>query len=187
MHVATSVITEPSTTRRRAARLEAGRAPRPNLHPLPLPPLFPWLSRAKCATRAPPSAYPRPLSAQGAHDGPWGRALAFWKQEVVRYLGDAAATWLGEYRGDGLRFDSGNDLPREVRGRALLGAVGATLSGEGRAGVGTGGLRFDSGNDLDGGLRDRCGEGRAGCAWTARATYQPREVRGRVLLGPLRG
>lgn len=51
---------------------------------------------------------------EGGHDGPWGRSLGFWKEEVVRMLGDACAMWLGDYRADGLRFDSANDLPRDV-------------------------------------------------------------------------
>eukprot|EP00191_Tetraselmis_sp_GSL018_P007336 CAMPEP_0177609820 /NCGR_PEP_ID=MMETSP0419_2-20121207/19359_1 /TAXON_ID=582737 /ORGANISM="Tetraselmis sp., Strain GSL018" /LENGTH=641 /DNA_ID=CAMNT_0019104903 /DNA_START=286 /DNA_END=2211 /DNA_ORIENTATION=- len=48
---------------------------------------------------------------EGAHDGPWGRSLAHWKREVRDMIKDACSMWLGEYRCDGLRFDSANDLP----------------------------------------------------------------------------
>jgi len=50
---------------------------------------------------------------EGAPDTPWGRQFAFWKREVRDYALDAAALWLSEYRCDGLRFDSANDLPRD--------------------------------------------------------------------------
>jgi 1,4-alpha-glucan branching enzyme len=51
---------------------------------------------------------------EGAPDTEWGRNFAFWKSEVVRMLEDACAMWLSEYRIDGLRFDSANDLPRHT-------------------------------------------------------------------------
>ena len=47
----------------------------------------------------------------------WGRGWAFWKNEVYQMLEDACVMWLEEYRCDGLRFDSVNDLPREVAQR----------------------------------------------------------------------
>jgi len=50
---------------------------------------------------------------EGAPDTPWGRAFAFWKREVREMATQAAALWLREYRCDGLRFDSANDLPRD--------------------------------------------------------------------------
>ena len=44
-----------------------------------------------------------------------GRALAFWKREVVDMMRDACEMWLGpEYGADGLRFDSANDFPKET-------------------------------------------------------------------------
>ncbi|KAI3423988.1 hypothetical protein D9Q98_009821 [Chlorella vulgaris] len=51
---------------------------------------------------------------EGAPDCPWGRQWAFWKAEVRRMLVGAAAMWLGEYRMDGLRFDSIKDVPMET-------------------------------------------------------------------------
>ena len=51
---------------------------------------------------------------EGAPDTRWGRQFAFWKREVVAMAGDAAEMWLREYRCDGLRFDSANDLPRDA-------------------------------------------------------------------------
>mmetsp|Transcript_6640 Transcript_6640/g.16965 ORF Transcript_6640/g.16965 Transcript_6640/m.16965 type:complete len:708 (+) Transcript_6640:398-2521(+) len=48
---------------------------------------------------------------EGAHDGPWGRNLAHWKWEVREMIKAACSMWLDEYRCDGLRFDSANDLP----------------------------------------------------------------------------
>jgi len=48
---------------------------------------------------------------EGAHDGPWGRNLAHWKWEVREMIKAACSMWLGEYKCDGLRFDSANDLP----------------------------------------------------------------------------
>jgi 1,4-alpha-glucan branching enzyme len=50
---------------------------------------------------------------ENAPDTPWGRQFAFWKTEVRAMAIDASAMWLGEYRVDGLRFDSANDLPRD--------------------------------------------------------------------------
>eukprot|EP00884_Botryococcus_braunii_P002910 jgi/Botrbrau1/1261/Bobra.0163s0054.1 len=51
---------------------------------------------------------------EGAPDGPWGRALAFWKTEVREMLYDTCAMWLRDFKVDGLRFDSANDLPPDV-------------------------------------------------------------------------
>ena len=49
-----------------------------------------------------------------APDTQWGRAFAFWKAEVRRMVHDACTSWLGDFRCDGLRFDSANDLPPDV-------------------------------------------------------------------------
>eukprot|EP00189_Rhodosorus_marinus_P009067 CAMPEP_0184752574 /NCGR_PEP_ID=MMETSP0315-20130426/43648_1 /TAXON_ID=101924 /ORGANISM="Rhodosorus marinus, Strain UTEX LB 2760" /LENGTH=547 /DNA_ID=CAMNT_0027231913 /DNA_START=1256 /DNA_END=2899 /DNA_ORIENTATION=+ len=50
-----------------------------------------------------------------AGDTPWGKQFAFWKTEVMDMLRAACSMWLGsEYRCDGLRFDSVNDLPPHV-------------------------------------------------------------------------
>ena len=43
-----------------------------------------------------------------------GRNFAFWKREVTDMLRDACASWLGDFRMDGLRFDSANDLPPQT-------------------------------------------------------------------------
>jgi len=51
---------------------------------------------------------------ENAPDTPWGRAFGFWKAEVRQMLLDSCLMWLREYRADGLRFDSANDLPSEV-------------------------------------------------------------------------
>ena len=45
---------------------------------------------------------------------PQGRNFAFWKREVTDMLRDACASWLGDFRMDGLRFDSANDLPPQT-------------------------------------------------------------------------
>ena len=45
---------------------------------------------------------------------PQGRNFAFWKSEVTDMLRDACACWLGDFRMDGLRFDSANDLPPQT-------------------------------------------------------------------------
>lgn len=49
---------------------------------------------------------------ENAPDTEWGRALAHWKTEVMDMLKASCAMYLGEYRVDGLRFDSANDLPQ---------------------------------------------------------------------------
>ncbi|KAK9822655.1 hypothetical protein WJX81_004831 [Elliptochloris bilobata] len=49
-----------------------------------------------------------------APDTTWGRNFAFWKTEVTDMLRDACASWLGDFRVDGLRFDSANDLPPQT-------------------------------------------------------------------------
>ncbi|EFJ45925.1 1,4-alpha-glucan branching enzyme II [Volvox carteri f. nagariensis] len=51
---------------------------------------------------------------EGGHDTQWGRGFAFWKREVLAMAEAACATWLCDFRCDGLRFDSANDLPREA-------------------------------------------------------------------------
>ncbi|KAL6751388.1 glycoside hydrolase superfamily [Haematococcus lacustris] len=51
---------------------------------------------------------------EGAHDTQWGRAFAVWKREVRDMLYASCAMWLTEYKCDGLRFDSANDLPRDL-------------------------------------------------------------------------
>ncbi|KAG2484155.1 hypothetical protein HYH03_017036 [Edaphochlamys debaryana] len=51
---------------------------------------------------------------EGGHDTQWGRGFAFWKREVRDLIEAACAQWLGDFRCDGLRFDSANDLPRET-------------------------------------------------------------------------
>lgn len=51
---------------------------------------------------------------EGAPDTEWGRALAFWKQEVVDMVVAASSMYLDRYRADGLRFDSANDLSWDV-------------------------------------------------------------------------
>eukprot|EP00854_Cymbomonas_tetramitiformis_P019855 gene19855-23751_t len=48
---------------------------------------------------------------EGAPDGPWGRNLSHWKHEVREMIKAACSMWLDEYKCDGLRFDSANDLP----------------------------------------------------------------------------
>lgn len=48
---------------------------------------------------------------EGAPDTEWGRQFAFWKREVIDMVSSTASMWLREYRVDGLRFDSANDLP----------------------------------------------------------------------------
>ncbi|KIZ02351.1 1,4-alpha-glucan branching enzyme [Monoraphidium neglectum] len=48
---------------------------------------------------------------ENAPDTEWGRQFAFWKGEIIDMVTAACAMWLGEYRVDGLRFDSANDLP----------------------------------------------------------------------------
>lgn len=51
---------------------------------------------------------------EGAHDTPWGRSWAFWKEEVCKMVQDACFRMLVDYRVDGLRFDSANDLPSHL-------------------------------------------------------------------------
>lgn len=51
---------------------------------------------------------------EGAPDTEWGRALAHWKTEVLDMLKASIAMYLKEYRCDGLRFDSANDLPHDL-------------------------------------------------------------------------
>eukprot|EP00198_Chlamydomonas_reinhardtii_P005063 XP_001694399.1 predicted protein [Chlamydomonas reinhardtii] len=51
---------------------------------------------------------------EGGHDTMWGRGFAFWKREVYDMVQAACVMWLGDYRCDGLRFDSANDLPRDT-------------------------------------------------------------------------
>ena len=46
--------------------------------------------------------------------GQQGRNFAFWKREVTEMLRYACASWLGDFRMDGLRFDSANDLPPQT-------------------------------------------------------------------------
>jgi len=47
-----------------------------------------------------------------AGDTTWGRQFAFWKTEVMDMVVAACSMWLSdEYKCDGLRFDSANDLP----------------------------------------------------------------------------
>lgn len=71
---------------------------------------------------------------EGAGDTPWGRAFAWWKREVVDYAAAGADVWLRQYRVDGLRFDSVNDLPpdvcREVTARVRGAHAGALLIAE---------------------------------------------------------
>ncbi|GLC39115.1 hypothetical protein PLESTB_000005900 [Pleodorina starrii] len=51
---------------------------------------------------------------EGGHDTQWGRGYAYWKREIQAMAEAACAVWLSDYRCDGLRFDSANDLPREA-------------------------------------------------------------------------
>ncbi len=51
---------------------------------------------------------------EGAQDTEWGRSLAYWKREVMHMLEESCAQWLTNYRCDGLRFDSANDLPHDI-------------------------------------------------------------------------
>ena len=64
-----------------------------------------------------------------------GRALAFWKREVVDMMRDACEMWLGpEYGADGLRFDSANDFPKEtVQARLQLTGSSTRMTGSLRA------------------------------------------------------
>jgi len=51
---------------------------------------------------------------EGAPDTEWGRGFAFWKREVRDMAVAACAMYLQDYHCDGLRFDSANDLPRDM-------------------------------------------------------------------------
>lgn len=51
---------------------------------------------------------------ENAADTEWGRALAHWKSEVLHMLCQSVVMYLKEYRVDGLRFDSANDLPHDL-------------------------------------------------------------------------
>jgi len=51
---------------------------------------------------------------ENAPDTEWGRSLAHWKAEVMDMLFASCSMYLAEYRVDGLRFDSANDLPLEA-------------------------------------------------------------------------
>lgn len=51
---------------------------------------------------------------EGAQDTEWGRSLAYWKREVMHMLEESCSQWLTNYRCDGLRFDSANDLPYDI-------------------------------------------------------------------------
>lgn len=63
---------------------------------------------------------------EGAADTPWGRSFAFWKREVVRYMGDACAMWLGEYRVDGAWLRSMGRLRKAGGGGLLCGGFRPT-------------------------------------------------------------
>uniref|UniRef100_A0A7S0N4K5 1,4-alpha-glucan branching enzyme n=1 Tax=Pyramimonas obovata TaxID=1411642 RepID=A0A7S0N4K5_9CHLO len=47
-------------------------------------------------------------------DTPWGRQFSFDKPEVQAYLLEACRMWLREYNVDGLRWDSVENMPREL-------------------------------------------------------------------------
>eukprot|EP01023_Acetabularia_acetabulum_P029445 TRINITY_DN2779_c0_g1_i1.p1 TRINITY_DN2779_c0_g1~~TRINITY_DN2779_c0_g1_i1.p1 ORF type:complete len:684 (-),score=140.22 TRINITY_DN2779_c0_g1_i1:276-2021(-) len=51
---------------------------------------------------------------EGGADTEWGRGFAFWKNEVQNMLFDSCAMYINDYKVDGLRFDSVNDLPTET-------------------------------------------------------------------------
>lgn len=51
---------------------------------------------------------------ENAPDTEWGRSLAHWKKEVIDMLKDSCAMYIEEYKCDGLRFDSANDLPHDT-------------------------------------------------------------------------
>jgi 1,4-alpha-glucan branching enzyme len=44
-------------------------------------------------------------------DTPWGKKFSFDKTQVQDYIIDAALMWVQEYRIDGLRVDSGHNMP----------------------------------------------------------------------------
>jgi 1,4-alpha-glucan branching enzyme len=51
---------------------------------------------------------------ENAPDTEWGRSLAHWKVEVMDMLKASCAMYIQEYKCDGLRFDSANDLPHDA-------------------------------------------------------------------------